>query len=151
MTPPVGQPLPPPEKPSTKVAHNGSAKRKPVPSSLPPSRRLSEASVRSEKAPPPPSRRRQPSTATELDGHTDILIVGMPSESQLASPEADDDKGILVPPVEANVEGPQRSSSTGPSPGDLHSDEAFVEHVEPSKMAATNDRSEEVRSAPKPL
>ncbi|KAL8675268.1 MAG: hypothetical protein Q9168_000389 [Polycauliona sp. 1 TL-2023] len=112
--PPVGQPLPPPEKPSTKIAHNGSAKRKPVPSSLPSSRRLSEASVRSEKAPPLPSRRRQPSTPEEHDDQNSLLVIGMPSEPRPTSPQDDDQEQLPEPPIEADKEVVERAGRASP-------------------------------------
>ncbi|KAL8722243.1 MAG: hypothetical protein Q9225_001230 [Loekoesia sp. 1 TL-2023] len=89
--PPPGQPLPLPEKPSTKVVPNGLTKRKPVPSPIPTPRRQSEASLRSDKAPPLPSRRRQMSTSDELDGQESLLVVAMPSEPQPASPQGNDE------------------------------------------------------------
>ncbi|KAL8854900.1 MAG: hypothetical protein Q9221_000407 [Calogaya cf. arnoldii] len=137
--PPPGQPLPPPEKPSSKVAHNGSAMRKPVPSSLPPSRRLSEVSVRSEKLPALPSRRRQPSTADEHDAGDSLLVVGMPSESQPASPNIDDGKEFLLPPLEAKMKEAQRELPAGASPADRVSDEAPTEDKEPSTTPVTDN------------
>ncbi|KAL9599972.1 MAG: hypothetical protein Q9179_003389, partial [Wetmoreana sp. 5 TL-2023] len=98
--PPPGQPLPLPEKPSTKVAHNGSTRRKPVPSPVSTPRRQSEANVRSEKPPPLPSRRRQPSTSDGIDGQESILVVEKPSESQPSSPQHDDRKGNAMSPVD---------------------------------------------------
>ncbi|KAL8772019.1 MAG: hypothetical protein Q9209_002684 [Squamulea sp. 1 TL-2023] len=144
--PPPGQPLPPPEKPSTKVAQNGSAKRKPVPSILPSSGHLSEASVRPEKAPPLPSRRRQQSTADELIGQDNILIVGVPSETHPASPQIEDRKQFLVPPVETTMKGAQRNSSVNPTPVDPQSDRASAEYTGPSASSVMNNESKEVQS-----
>ncbi|CAL8576215.1 hypothetical protein XPA_002106 [Xanthoria parietina] len=149
--PPLGQPLPPPENPSTKVAHNGSGKRKPVPSSLPPSRRPSETSVRSEKAPPLPSRRRQPSTAKEHDDRDSLLIVGMPPESQPASPSVDDRKDFLLPPLEANMKECRRDFPKDPSPADPLGGKRSVEHNEAPTTPATDNESKEVQSTSKPV
>ncbi|KAL8693286.1 MAG: hypothetical protein Q9218_001846 [Villophora microphyllina] len=87
--PPPGQPLPPPEKPSTRIAPNGLSKRKPVPSPAPTPRRPSEASVRSEKAPPLPLRKRHPSTSDDVNGHESLLIVEKPTEPEPAIPKDD--------------------------------------------------------------
>lgn len=119
--PPPGQPLPPPETPSTKVAQNGSAKRKPVPSGFPPSRRQSEASVGSEKAPPLPSRRRQPATADELDVQESLLVVGMPSESQPTSPQTDGRKQTVASRTEEDM-GTKAEIPEDASPADLQGD-----------------------------
>ena len=144
--PPPGQPLPPPEKPSTKVAHHGSAKRKPVPSSLPASRRLSEASVRSEKAPPLPSRRRQPSVADEQDAQGSLLVVGMPSESKPPSPQADEVKHFPNLPVEATVEEARQDLPANSSATDPHNDDVSVDSNERSVTSVVDDDSREVLS-----
>lgn len=95
--PPPGQPLPPPESPSTRVAQPHQTKRKPVPPSLLTSRHVSDASVRSEKAPPLPSRRRQTSTSDALSGQESLLVVTMPSESQPSSPQGSDPEPPVLP------------------------------------------------------
>ncbi|KAL8807378.1 MAG: hypothetical protein Q9182_000717 [Xanthomendoza sp. 2 TL-2023] len=124
--PPPGQPLPPPAKFSTKVTQNGSARRKPVPSGYPLSRGQSEASVRSEKAPPLPSRRRQPPTTDQLQAQESLLVIGIPSESQPTSPQADDRKTILALPVEDET-AKQANGPEDPTTANLQSDEAFGE------------------------
>ncbi|KAL8733630.1 MAG: hypothetical protein Q9166_002040 [cf. Caloplaca sp. 2 TL-2023] len=144
--PPPGQPLPPPEKPSTKVAQNGSAKRKPVPSAFTASRRQSEASVRSEKAPPLPSRRRQPSTADELGGQESLLVVGMPSESQPASPQVDDRKEFIMSPIEDTMEQIERDGP-GDISANLDSDRASKGATESSNASVQDEVSKEVPPA----
>ncbi|KAI4127174.1 MAG: hypothetical protein LQ338_003351 [Usnochroma carphineum] len=110
--PPPGQPLPPPGKGSTRVMQNGQTKRKPVPSPAATPRRVSEASLLSEKAPPLPSRRRQASTSDELDGQEGLLVVAMPSESQPASPQGDDeDSYIASAPESENLQKDKRSTA----------------------------------------
>ena len=139
--PPPGQPLPLPEKPSTKVAHHGPAKRKPVPSNLPPSRRLSEASVRSEKV---PSRRRQPSIADEQDAQDSLLVVGIPSVSKPPSPQADDVKLFPNTPVEASMEGPSKDFLAGSSATEPHNDNVSVGHNKRSVTSVVDHDSREV-------
>ncbi|KAL8953980.1 MAG: hypothetical protein Q9222_000190 [Ikaeria aurantiellina] len=99
--PPLGQPLPLPGKSSTKVAQNGTTKRKPVALPVSNSRRQSEVSVRSEKAPPLPTRSRQPSTSIESKDQGHLLVVEMPSESPPGSPHGDEEnRGISLPATE---------------------------------------------------
>ncbi|KAL8697126.1 MAG: hypothetical protein Q9224_002457, partial [Gallowayella concinna] len=143
--PPPGQPLPPPEKSSMKVAQNGSAKRKPVPAGFPLSRRQSEASVRSEKVPPLPSRRRQPPTTDELEGQESLLVVGIPSESQPTSPQDDDRKTFLAPPIEGDM-AKKPDMLEDPAPAILRSGEEFVEKRESPNTPASKVESDGISS-----
>lgn len=148
--PPPGQPLPPPEKPSTRVAQNGSAKKKPVPSAVPPSRRQSEVSVRSEKAPPLPARRRQPSMSDNVDGQENLLVVEKPSESQPASPESDNRKDYTTSTVEdrkVEVVKPGEIAARGPT--DVDAGGASVENTGSSGAASRDDESKSSMLDPK--
>ncbi|KAL8975206.1 MAG: hypothetical protein Q9197_000557 [Variospora fuerteventurae] len=111
--PPPGQPLPLPGRPSTRVVQTGQSKRKPVPASpISSSRRQSEASLLSEKAPPLPSRRRQASPSDELHDGEDLLVVAMPSEPQALSAQRDEQAAQFMSATEKeSVEQHERDTS----------------------------------------
>ncbi len=91
--PPPGQPLPFPDRPSSKVSQNGVPKRKSVPPPLP-QRRQDEAKARAIPAPSLPSRRRQPPPLSQSIDDESLIVVEAPSDSVPSSP-ADDVAGHL--------------------------------------------------------
>lgn len=136
--PPPGQPLPLPEKPSTKVVPNGLTKRKPVPSPIPTPRRQSEASLRSDKAHPLPSRRRQMSTSDELDGQESLLVVAMPDD---ASPQVDDEKTPFTD--HETADDAKSDIPKDPEAEDRHSARASTASTESSDVPSSNKDAKE--------
>ena len=83
--PPPGEPLPFPERPSTKVSNTSPPKRKPVPAPIRAASKQDEATSRSSPAPSLPPRRRQRSTNhdTDVEG---LLVIKAPRDSEPSSP-----------------------------------------------------------------
>lgn len=99
--PPPGQPLPFPERPSTKLSQSGSAKKKPLPPPLLPQRRQDETKRRPVQAPPPPlpNRRKQEPTAEGDAGDEGLMVVEAPPESEPATP-IEDSHGNSIGPMD---------------------------------------------------
>lgn len=84
--PPPGQPLPLPERPSTKILQNGLSKRKVAPPL--PQRRNEETKARA--IPALPTRRRPETTFGQSLGDEGLLVVEAPADSQPSTPGDDD-------------------------------------------------------------
>ena len=78
--PPPGQPLPFPERPSSKVSYNGASKRKAVPSLVLPQLQQDEAKPRSAPSPGLPPRRRHQSIASSHVGEEGLMVVKAPPD-----------------------------------------------------------------------
>lgn len=87
--PPPGQPLPFPERPSTKVSQNGVPKRKAVPPPALPQRRQDETKVRAVPSPSLPSRRKQQPESSSGVGDEGVMVVEAPPDSEPSSPVDD--------------------------------------------------------------
>lgn len=85
--PPPGQPLPLPERPSTKILQNGLSKRKAAPPPFP-QRRKEETKARA--IPALPARRRPETAFGRSLGHEGLLVVEAPADSQPSTPGDDD-------------------------------------------------------------
>ena len=85
--PPPGQPLPLPERPSTKILQNGLSKRKAAPPPLP-QRRKEETKARA--IPALPARRKPETAFGQSLGDEGLLVVEAPADSQPSTPGDDD-------------------------------------------------------------
>lgn len=93
--PPPGQPLPFPERPSSKVSQNGVLKRKAVPLPTPPQRRQDETKARAVPSPSLPSRRRPQSLSRSSYGDEGLMVVEAPPDSEPSSPVDDSHEGLV--------------------------------------------------------
>ena len=105
--PPPGQPLPLPERPSTKILQNGLPKRKAAPPPLP-QRRKEETKARA--IPALPARRRPETTFGQSLGDEGLLVVEAPADSQPSTPGDDDREEFAghfeLPPDEKELQTP---------------------------------------------
>lgn len=99
--PPLGQPLPFPERPRTKMTPATTPKRKPVPNSDLLQRRQDEAKARPVPPPSLPARKRHGSAHIDHDSGGGILVVEAPPESEPSSPnDNEEDQYISDPGIE---------------------------------------------------
>lgn len=92
--PPPGQPLPFPERVSSKVSQNGVPKRKAVPPPALPQRQQDETEPRAVPSPSLPSRRRQQSLDSRI-GDEGLMVVEAPPDSEPSSPVDDSHEGLV--------------------------------------------------------
>lgn len=87
--PPPGQPLPFPERPSSKVSQNSLLKRKTLPPPTLPKRQQAKTKPRPVPVPPLPHRRRQHSKSDVIEGNDGLMVVEAPPDSEPTSPLGD--------------------------------------------------------------
>lgn len=93
--PPPGQPLPLPERPSSKVPQNNLPSKKSMPPSILPKRQQGETKPRPVPASPLSARRRQHSKSDSSIGDGSMMVVEAPSESEPPSPTSYTGEGHL--------------------------------------------------------
>lgn len=92
--PPPGQPLPFPERPSSKVSQSGVPKRKAVPPPTLPQRRQNETKARAVPSPSLPSRSKQQPLSRSNVGDEGLMVVEAPPDSEPSSPIDDIHEGF---------------------------------------------------------
>lgn len=112
--PPPGQPLPFPERPSSKVSQNGVPKRKAVPSPALLQRRQDETKTRAAPSPSLPSRRRQQSLSRNIIGDEGLMVVEAPPDSEPSSPVDDSHEGLVG---DLEITSDSREATLSPSHG----------------------------------
>lgn len=93
--PPLGQPLPFPDRLSSKVSQNGVPKKKAVPPPALPQRRQDETKPRAVPSPSHPNWRRQQTLSSSSIGDEGLMVVQAPPESESSSPADDSHEGLV--------------------------------------------------------
>lgn len=143
--PPIGQPLPPPDRRrSTPITI---PKRKSLPPPSLPQRRVDETKARA--IPPPlPSRRKEDSSATSDTSHDSLMVIEAPPESEPTSPLGDIDEEFVyqmkINPDEADNAPLVGHETINPSAAQMSA--SFEDHENTSPSWQIAQEEEEARS-----